>query len=191
MAGLLALVVSVGCDREEREFQGYAAGAPAVSAEVASDLRAGPVVPNVVTGTVASSRPAVLPASSTPYQENAYAIGEGKLMYTQFNCNGCHGMGGGAIGPPLMDAEWRYGSDPENIRASIIEGRPNGMPSFRGRISEDRVWWLVAYVRSMSGLVRLDARPGRSDAMHVKSPEVLTDRLEPRPQGSPPAPAER
>ena len=56
------------------------------------------------------------------------------------------------MGPPLMDDEWIYGSEPENIFATIVEGRPNGMPSFRGRIPDYQVWQLVAYVRSMSGL---------------------------------------
>jgi mono/diheme cytochrome c family protein len=27
-----------------------------------------------------------------------------------------------------MDDKWLYGSEPENIVASILEGRPNGMP---------------------------------------------------------------
>lgn len=121
-------------------------------------------------------------------ERNAYAIGEGKHLFVQFNCVGCHAMGGGAIGPPLMDAEWIYGSDPENVRESILDGRPNGMPAFRGRIPEDRVEWLVAYVRSMSGLVPLDARPGRADAMHSKPPEVVTGRREPRPAQHPDRP---
>ena len=42
-------------------------------------------------------------------------------------------MGGGGIGPPLMDDRWIYGSAPENIYASIVQGRPNGMPAWGGR----------------------------------------------------------
>ena len=29
-----------------------------------------------------------------------------------------------------MDAEWIYGSHPEQIYSDIVQGRPNGMPSF-------------------------------------------------------------
>jgi mono/diheme cytochrome c family protein len=46
----------------------------------------------------------------------------------------------------LTDSLWIYGGQPENIFASIVEGRPNGMLSFRGKIPEDQVWKIVAYV---------------------------------------------
>jgi len=45
-----------------------------------------------------------------------------------------------------MDDEWIYGFEPVNIFATIVEGRPNGMPSFRNRIPDYQVWQLVAYV---------------------------------------------
>ena len=120
------------------------------------------------------------------YDESAYAVGEGKRLFVWFNCVGCHAMGGGGMGPPLMDEEWRYGSTPEEIFTTIMDGRRNGMPSFRGRIPEAYAWRLVAYVRSMSGLVLQDRRPGRSDDIHVKAPEVMRDPVEPRTVGPPP-----
>src|SRR5689334_2564830 len=46
------------------------------------------------------------------YQGNAYALSQGKHLFEWFNCVGCHAHGGGAIGPPLMDADWIYGSAP-------------------------------------------------------------------------------
>ena len=108
---------------------------------------------------------------TSPYQSNAYAISEGQRLFNWYNCSGCHANGGGGMGPPLMDDEWIYGSEPENIAATILEGRPNGMPSFRGRVSTPQVWQLVAYVRSMSGLTPKDARPGRTDHMQYKQQE--------------------
>ena len=36
-----------------------------------------------------------------------------------------------------MDREWIYGGQPANIFATIVEGRPNGMPSWRGRIPDE------------------------------------------------------
>ena len=101
-----------------------------------------------------------------PDDGNAYAVSEGKRLYNQMNCSGCHVQGGGGIGPPLMDAAWIYGSAPRNIFETIVEGRPNGMPSFGGKLGDDQVWQLVAYVRSMSGLVAKDVgeRPERRHA---------------------------
>jgi len=83
------------------------------------------------------------------------------------------------MGPPLMDDKWIYGSAPANIFATIVEGRPNGMPAFGGKLANDQVWRLVAYVRSLSGLVHQDAASGRSDHMQVKKPEMATDRETP------------
>jgi cytochrome c oxidase cbb3-type subunit 3 len=85
-----------------------------------------------------------------PYEGNREAIDEGGRLYGWFNCSGCHSPGGGgAIGPPLMDGEWIYGGDPGSIYESIVEGRPNGMPTWGGKIPEEQVWKLVAYIRSM------------------------------------------
>jgi cytochrome c oxidase cbb3-type subunit 3 len=118
-----------------------------------------------------SAPPASAPAAS--YDESAFAVSEGQHLFQAFNCNGCHANGGGGIGPALMDDKWIYGSEPRNIYQTIIEGRPNGMPSFRNKIPEQQVWRLVAYVRSMSGLVPSSARSARDDAMQTRPPATL------------------
>lgn len=87
-----------------------------------------------------------------PFEGDETAIGEGKRLYSQFNCAGCHAAGGGAIGPALMDDEWIYGSSSSNIFWTVIEGRPQGMPAFGTRIAKDEVWRIAAYVRSLSDL---------------------------------------
>ena len=83
----------------------------------------------------------------SPYQDNAWGMGEGKRLYAAYNCAPCHGVnGGGAIGPPLMDDKWIYGSQPDQIYATISQGRPDGMPSFGGHVPTQQIWQLVAYV---------------------------------------------
>jgi hypothetical protein len=37
----------------------------------------------------------------------------------------------------LIDDEWIYGSSSPQIVATLIQGRPNGMPSFRNKLTED------------------------------------------------------
>jgi cytochrome c oxidase cbb3-type subunit 3 len=49
-----------------------------------------------------------------------------------------------------MDDQWIYGGSVENIAASILQGRPNGMPSFRAIVAGNQVWQLAAYVKSLS-----------------------------------------
>jgi cytochrome c oxidase cbb3-type subunit III len=121
------------------------------------------------------------------YEENAFALSEGKRLYSSFNCVGCHAHGGGGMGPPLMDEDWIYGSAPEQIFSTIVEGRPNGMPSWGGRIPEHQIWQLAAYVRSMGGLVPQDAAPARDDDMDVGPPEHSRERREPVEADIPPS----
>jgi cytochrome c oxidase cbb3-type subunit 3 len=154
-----AVAVWAACDREERAFRGD--NEPAPRMETQSQLRPGHGV-TVVTG------------SESKYHGHAWAIAEGRRLYMQFNCVGCHANGGGGIGPALMDDEWIYGFDAANIFATVVEGRPNGMPSFRGKITDDQIWQIVAYVESMSGHSPLDSLPGRTDHMAVRPPENAT-----------------
>jgi cytochrome c oxidase cbb3-type subunit 3 len=164
-AGLVALGVT-SCQREKRDFQGLPSGSTIVNPKVRE-------VELVAGGAVARD------SGPGPYEENAYAVSQGKTLYNQYNCSGCHFQGGGGIGPPLMDADWIYGSRPENIYETIAEGRPNGMPSFGRKIVPDQIWQIVAYVRSMSGLLRKDVAPGRSDDMQVRPQEQSTQKAKP------------
>ena len=86
------------------------------------------------------------------FDGHADQIAAGHQLFQAYNCVGCHFNGGGGIGPPLMDDKWIYGSSMENIASTTREGRPNGMPSFRSMVTDDQVWQLAAYVRSLSGL---------------------------------------
>src|SRR5206468_3702852 len=143
----------LSCKREIRAFHVDAPSAEAARQTVA------------LTDLVAGGAPATEPHVSNSYEENAYALSEGQRLYEQFNCVGCHAHGGGDKGPALMDDKWIYGSSPEQIHATIVQGRPNGMPSFRNKIPDYEVWQIAAYVRSMSGLVSKNAAPAREDHM--------------------------
>ena len=128
----------------------------------------------------ADAATAAVPAEG-PYETNAYGISQGQQLYSYFNCGGCHSHGGGGMGPALMDDQWRYGSAPVQIYSSIADGRPNGMPAFRGRIPEDQLWQLTAYVRSLSGLAPQDGAPNRDDALLTRTPESFSDKQQPEP----------
>jgi len=120
------------------------------------------------------------------YVSNAYHVSQGKKWYTTFNCNGCHANGGGDSGPALMDDRWLYGGSVESIVETIREGRPNGMPSFRGKLTDEQIWQLAAFVHSMSGNVAKDVAPGRNDDLSANPPENATPREQPVNGGSVP-----
>jgi cytochrome c oxidase cbb3-type subunit 3 len=121
---------------------------------------------------VVMPEPTATSASDNPYENNAWALAEGQTLYQWFNCIGCHAQGGGGMGPALMDDAWLYGSRPADVFASIADGRPNGMPAFRQRLSTQQLWQLVTYVRAMSGHARLDVPPSRTDHMQAR-PSML------------------
>jgi cytochrome c oxidase cbb3-type subunit 3 len=159
----LLLLLLAGCEREERHFQ---AERPNTGPNESANRQSLNQPAMALSGRV---KP---PAENVSmYDDNAYAINEGKRLYHWYNCSACHANGGGNIGPALMDSAWTYGSDPASIFASIVQGRANGMPSFGGHIPEDQVWKIVAYVRSMGGGVRTDVAPSRGDTMYPGKPE--------------------
>jgi len=110
------------------------------------------------------------------FGSNAFHLSQGQRLYAWMNCGGCHAHGGGGMGPPLRDDEWRYGGSMEQMVATILDGRPNGMPSFRDRITEDQAWQLATYVRSMSARTRQDMLAGRADEPANVEPPVLDER---------------
>jgi cytochrome c oxidase cbb3-type subunit 3 len=157
---LLCAVLLTSCGREDRDYR-----PDPIGTETHEEIAQTVLSPG---GAPAVQRVSGLGAK---YLGNAYHVSQGKKWFGAFNCNGCHSNGGGGSGPPLMDNKWTYGGEIENIVQSIREGRPNGMPSWRGKITDEQIWELAAYVLSMSGNVTSDVAPGRNDDMAGKPPE--------------------
>ena len=156
-AGLPLLAVGAllsGCQRETRQLQSTPSDRVRAIPVRVSALQPGPMM---LTAPVRNG-----------YEGNAYAISEGERLYEWYHCSGCHSQGGGGIGPALMDSVWTYGGAPGQIYASIVQGRPNGMPSFGGHIPEAQVWEIVAFVRSLSGMQPKSATPSRSDHLPTR-----------------------
>jgi cytochrome c oxidase cbb3-type subunit 3 len=170
-AALLLISFNSSCEREERGFRVDPPSADTVKTVTLSTLHPG------IATQPSTTRPA---AVINPYENNAYAMAEGQRLFNNFNCSGCHANGGGGMGPPLIDDTWIYGSEPDQVFSTIVQGRPNGMPSFMGRIADAQVWQLVSYVRSMGGLAAQDAAPGRADHMKDIRPPNSADATPPQ-----------
>lgn len=146
----LLLLATVGCHRETRET---APPLPFSQSQLASTT-------TVIAGGAA---PSPNDERVTRFEQSAWHVSEGERLYTEFNCVECHAHGGGGIGPALIDDEWIYGSSSPQIVATLIQGRPNGMPSYRKLLTEKQMWQIAAYVRSMAGQVPKDVPPSRDD----------------------------
>jgi len=81
------------------------------------------------------------------------AITTGRRIFAA-NCAMCHGSDArGAKGyPNLTDDSWQWGGTPEQILATVLDGRQAAMPAFAPMLGSDtRVNETVAYVQSLSG----------------------------------------
>jgi cytochrome c oxidase cbb3-type subunit 3 len=176
LAFVLLLLSLSACEREQRRFSEPAPMSDLVNAVASSELRPGPSASaeKQLTTNLSYARKGI-------YEENGWAVSEGKRLYSWFNCVGCHAHGGGGMGPALMDDQWLYGSAPEQIFATIVQGRPNGMPAFGGKIPEQQLWQLVAYVRSLSGQLSKDVSTTRSDHMSIMPSEQRLEEQNPKP----------
>ena len=103
---------------------------------------------NLPVGFPASVKPLLI---KNPYEGDKAAISTGGKLFIAYNCLDCHGAdGSGAMAPTFQDGRWHFGGLPGEVFESIYQGRPDGMPAWGGRISNDQIWMLTAYVRSLS-----------------------------------------
>jgi mono/diheme cytochrome c family protein len=87
-----------------------------------------------------------------PFAKSAPAVVEGKKLFMKNGCPGCHGIGGGGgMGKPLIDDEWKFGSDDQTLFKLIRGEIPNQtMPNAIGKaLSVDEIWQVLTYVRSI------------------------------------------
>lgn len=148
-----------GCEREKRQFR--------TDPPVAAALDAVAPMPNGIAG----APPDAYVAAGEPYQSNAYDLSQGKQLYSEFNCNGCHAEGGGVSGPAFLNGWWRYGPQVVSIFVSIRDGRPRGMPAFKSRLTTEQIWQLAGYVQSIGAYSAKTSAPSRDDAMQSRPSE--------------------
>jgi cytochrome c oxidase subunit 2 len=89
----------------------------------------------------------------------------GQQLFASLGCSGCHRMDGSGVGPslagvfgmpvPLQDGTTVM-ADEQYLRDSIllpqkqvVAGRQPVMPSFQGRVSEEQLLELIAYIKSL------------------------------------------
>jgi len=167
--GMVVLSSAAGCGRGSHSGEAVAAPVPpgTVQGVIDSSLEPG------VGHTLVTTDP-----RAAMYYDNPDAVNTGKRLFQQYNCSGCHSNGGGGMGPSLMDGVWIYGDRLEQIHQTLVDGRPNGMPSWGGKIPDQQLWQISAYVRSLSLPQTLSAdtgpTPGQNPAAVPRSAEQDT-----------------
>jgi mono/diheme cytochrome c family protein len=105
--------------------------------------------------------PADYAGKTDPYTGDQAAIDEGKTLFTQ-NCESCHGPKGLGDGPAGASLD----PHPANLEIAVKEasdaymfwvvneggaaaGRSASMASYKGILSEDEIWKILAYVKTL------------------------------------------
>jgi cytochrome c oxidase subunit 2 len=120
---------------------------------------------SAMTGRVVVMKPADYSAWLQRQDVDGTLASQGAALFRSLGCSGCHGNGGTVRAPPL---EGVYGrpvplsdgttviADERYIRDSILRPRSQIvasyeplMPSFEGRVSEDDLIKIVAYIKSL------------------------------------------
>jgi mono/diheme cytochrome c family protein len=86
-----------------------------------------------------------------PFTGKTEAIQQGRGLWLQYGCSGCHGvMGGGGMGSPVSDDAWKFGSDDETL-FKLIKGQipSQTMPKIYDAMPDEEAWKIIAYVRSV------------------------------------------
>jgi cytochrome c oxidase cbb3-type subunit 3 len=77
----------------------------------------------------------------------------GKVRFEQL-CAACHGIDGRGnplLGAPnLTDGVWLYGGDAATLKATVLNGRAGQMPAWDGKLGEQRIKLLAAYVTKLA-----------------------------------------
>lgn len=101
--------------------------------------------------------------------ESAHAQAAGEKLFQELGCIGCHRPDGKGIGPALPGVFGRPLADPScgvltaddeyvresilNPTATVVVGFAPVMPSFAGRVTDEQLRSLVAYIKSLRARV--------------------------------------
>ena len=108
-----------------------------------------------------------------PLDASADVIAAGRVVFDQ-TCQSCHAPGGtGDRGPALNTGVFGHGSDDGDLFRTIREGLAGTqMPPFRG-LTDEQIWQVVAYLRSLSGVAR--RRPAANAPTSARQSSVRRD----------------
>ena len=100
-----------------------------------------------------AAEPAAASSPVAAYLEDPAAITAGRRMFRAVCTGYCHSTTPGVTkdAPNLFDCNWDHGNTDADLYRVINQGVPDTeMLPFEGKIPEDTIWKVIAYVRSNS-----------------------------------------
>ena len=99
----------------------------------------------------ADAAPPPAPSKLNPFTGDADRAAEGRTLYFEVGCQGCHGGGGGGgMATSVIDDAWTFGSD-DAVLFRLIKGEipEQTMPTVYSVLEDDEVWKILAFIRSV------------------------------------------
>ena len=129
-----------------------AAGSPSLPTDVAS-------IPG--TSTARPDPPEDYAGKSNPYDRNPKRVNLGQKLY-EADCASCHGLTARGDGPVAASLSPKPGNLAEKqgelsdaylywriAEGGLIEPFRSGMPAWKGLLTEDQIWEVITYIRSI------------------------------------------
>lgn len=119
-----------------------------------------------VVSLVAQERPVPIPKdlpTKNPLDGNAAAIRDGMGIY-RARCADCHGMDARGIRAPDLSQVWASGRTDDGLFRTLRTGVPGSeMPFVGARTSDDNVWRILAYLRTLAAPAPSDPPRGSAE----------------------------
>ena len=128
-------------------------GVPLVPAEGGSGAGSAPAAGGGAGAANPDAQPgrAAAPRKLNPFTGDADMAAEGRTLYFQVGCQGCHGGGGGGgMATSVIDEAWTFGSDDE-VLFRLIKGEvpEQTMPTVYSVLEDEEIWKILAFIRSV------------------------------------------
>lgn len=129
------------------------ATADATTAAATAAPPAAPEAPAAADVPSASAEPEAASSPVAAYLDDPAAITAGRRMFRAVCTGYCHSTTPGVTkdAPNLFDCDWDHGNTDADLYRVINQGVPDTeMLPFEGKIPEETIWQVIAYVRSNS-----------------------------------------
>src|SRR2546426_4597235 len=103
------------------------------------------------------------PQTKNPFQGNPDATRSGMGMF-RARCADCHGVDARGIRSPDLTQVWASGRTDEGLFKTLRNGIPNTeMPAVGARVSDDEIWKILAYLRTLAAPAPTDPPRGNAE----------------------------
>ncbi len=150
LALAIAATAATACTKSDDTKSGDTAKMAGTAGTANTATNDGGMAQSDFNGSYTKTFPAVQQIAMRTFNGNQQDAVAGRQAFLKYNCVGCHGgLAGGAMGPSLRDSTWKFGGSDAQILNTLHNGRPAGMPAWKGKIPDAELKQIIVYIHSM------------------------------------------